>query len=76
MITWREISQMLKIFLGLASVTTQSYSPCPRQLILKKKKRVLMKELEDAYKEQGNDPNFQEEISVWDVTLEDGLNAS
>ncbi len=34
-----------------------------------------MKELEDAYKDQANDPEFQEEISVWDVTVGDGLNA-
>ena len=34
-----------------------------------------MKELEDDYKDQVNDPVFQEEISVWDVTAEDGLNA-
>ena len=34
-----------------------------------------MKELEDAYKEQMNDQDFQEEISVWDVTVGDGLNA-
>jgi hypothetical protein len=34
-----------------------------------------MKELEDAYKDQANDPELQEEISVWDVTVGDGLNA-
>ncbi len=34
-----------------------------------------MKELEDAYKDQANDPEFQEEISVWDVAVGDGLNA-
>lgn len=34
-----------------------------------------MQELEDAYKEQVNDPMFQEDISLWDVTAEDGLNA-
>jgi hypothetical protein len=34
-----------------------------------------LKELENAYKEQANDPIFQEEISVWDVTVKDGLNA-
>ncbi|MGF1575963.1 MAG: hypothetical protein ACFCU9_08465 [Cyanophyceae cyanobacterium] len=44
-------------------------------ILLKEKKRIFMKELEDAYKEQVNDPVFQEEISVWDVTAEDGLNA-
>ena len=34
-----------------------------------------MKELENAYKEQANDPEFQKEISVWDVAVGDGLNA-
>ncbi|MCY7321307.1 MAG: hypothetical protein LH660_05775 [Phormidesmis sp. CAN_BIN36] len=44
-------------------------------ILLKEKKRIFMKELEDAYKEQMNDPEFQEEISVWDVAVDDGLNA-
>jgi len=44
-------------------------------ILKKEKNRVFMKELEDAYKEQVNDPEFQEEISVWDVTVGDGLNA-
>lgn len=44
-------------------------------VLWKEKRRIFMKELEDAYKEQVNDPEFQEEISVWDVTADDGLNA-
>lgn len=44
-------------------------------ILWKEKQRIFAKELEDAYKEQANDPMFQEEISVWDVTVEDGLNA-
>jgi predicted transcriptional regulator len=44
-------------------------------ILLKEKRKIFMKELEDAYKEQVNDPVFQEEISIWDVTAEDGLNA-
>lgn len=44
-------------------------------ILWKEKRRIFMKELEDAYKEQVNDPAFQEEISIWDVTAEDGLNA-
>ncbi len=44
-------------------------------ILLREKKRVFMKELEHAYKEQANDPEFQEEISAWDVTADDGLNA-
>lgn len=34
-----------------------------------------MQELADAYKDQANDPEFQAESSVWDITMEDGLNA-
>jgi predicted transcriptional regulator len=44
-------------------------------VLLKEKSRIFMKELEDAYKEQANDLALQEEISVWDVTADDGLNA-
>ena len=44
-------------------------------ILLKEKRKIFMQELEDAYKEQVNDPIFQEEISLWDVTAEDGLNA-
>lgn len=44
-------------------------------ILWKEKRKIFMQELADAYKEQGNDPVFQEEISIWDVTAEDGLNA-
>ena len=44
-------------------------------ILWKEKRRIFMQELEDAYKEQVNDPMFQEEVSLWDVTAEDGLNA-
>ena len=37
-------------------------------------KKTFRQELEDAYKEQANDPTFQKEISLWDVTAEDCLN--
>lgn len=44
-------------------------------ILKQEKQRIFMKELEDAYIEQGNDPVFREEISLWDVATEDGLNA-
>jgi Arc/MetJ-type ribon-helix-helix transcriptional regulator len=44
-------------------------------VLWKEQQRIFMKELEDAYKDQVNDPEFQEETSVWDVTVGDGLNA-
>lgn len=44
-------------------------------ILWKEQKRILMQELEDAYIEQVNDLIVQEEISGWDVTAADGLNA-
>lgn len=56
---------------GLAS----NRSSFINEILLKEKRRIFMQELEDAYREQGTDPDFQEEISVWDVAVGDGLNA-
>lgn len=44
-------------------------------VLSQEKRRILMKELEDAYTDQANDPEFQEEITVWDIAVGDGLNA-
>jgi len=44
-------------------------------LIQKEKQRLFLKDLEDAYKEQANDPEFLEEMTIWDVTVGDGLDA-
>ncbi len=44
-------------------------------VLWKEKKRIFMTELEDAYREQSSDPEFLEEISAWDVAVDDGLNA-
>ncbi len=44
-------------------------------ILFQEKQKVFMKELEDAYKEQTSDPEFQEEISAWDIVIDDGLNA-
>ena len=44
-------------------------------ILLKEKQRILMQELAAAYAEQASDPELQSEITVWDVTAGDGLNA-
>lgn len=44
-------------------------------VLWQEKRRIFLKELEDAYKDQANDPEFQEEIPVWDIAVGDGLNA-
>lgn len=45
------------------------------KIILEEKRRILTKELENAYIDQANDPELQEEISIWDGAVGDGLNA-
>ncbi|MUL39370.1 hypothetical protein [Gloeocapsopsis dulcis] len=45
------------------------------EVLWKEKRRIFMKELEEAYKEQANDPEFLEEIAAWDVVVGDGLDA-
>ncbi|TVQ65234.1 MAG: hypothetical protein EA366_00210 [Spirulina sp. DLM2.Bin59] len=44
-------------------------------LLWQEKRRIFLQELEDAYKDQANDPEFQAEIAVWDIVVGDGLNA-
>lgn len=44
-------------------------------VLWQEKKRILMKDLADAYTDQSNDPEFQQELSMWDITAGDGLNA-
>lgn len=45
------------------------------EVLWQEKRRIFMKELEDAYKEQASDPEFQEEVAAWDIVVGDGLNA-
>ena len=54
---------------------TSNRSSFINNILRQEKRRIFMKELEDAYKDQANDPELQQEISVWDVTVGDGLNA-
>jgi len=61
--------------LNFVDSRTNNRSSFINNILLKEKKRIFIKELADAYKEQANDPTFQAEISVWDITVTDGLNA-
>jgi hypothetical protein len=42
------------------------------EILSKQKKRQLLQELANAYTELANDSEYQSEIYLWDVTLEDG----
>lgn len=45
------------------------------EILRQEKHKILMEKLANAYEEQANDPEFQEEIAVWDMTASDGLDA-
>jgi hypothetical protein len=44
-------------------------------VLWQEKQRFFIKELAEAYEDQANDPEFQKEVSAWDVVASDGLNA-
>jgi metal-responsive CopG/Arc/MetJ family transcriptional regulator len=55
--------------------SSQNRSQFINQILSQAKKRQGLKELEDAYTELANDPEYQAEIKLWDVTVGDGLDA-
>jgi metal-responsive CopG/Arc/MetJ family transcriptional regulator len=55
--------------------SSQNRSQFINEILSQAKKRQGLKELEDAYTELANDPEYQAEIKLWDVTVGDGLDA-
>jgi metal-responsive CopG/Arc/MetJ family transcriptional regulator len=55
--------------------SSQNRSQFINEILSQAKKRQGLKELEDAYTELANDPEYQAEIKLWDVTAGDGLDA-
>jgi metal-responsive CopG/Arc/MetJ family transcriptional regulator len=55
--------------------SSQNRSQFINDILAKAKKSQLLKELEDAYTELANDPGYQAEIDLWDVTVGDGIDA-
>jgi metal-responsive CopG/Arc/MetJ family transcriptional regulator len=45
------------------------------QILSQAKKTKLLKELADAYTELANNPEYQAETKLWDVTVGDGIDA-
>ena len=54
---------------------TNNRSAYINQLLLEKEREQLQEELRQAYREQNQDPEFQQSIEDWDVTIGDGLDA-
>lgn len=54
---------------------TNNRSAYINQLLLEKEREQLKEELRQAYREQNKDPEFQQSVKDWDVTVGDGLDA-
>lgn len=55
--------------------SSQNRSQFINAILSKEKKRQFLQELENAYTELANDPEYQSEIELWDVTVGDGIDA-
>jgi metal-responsive CopG/Arc/MetJ family transcriptional regulator len=55
--------------------SSQNRSQFINDILAKAKKSQLLKELEDAYTELANDPGYQAEIDLWEITVGDGIDA-
>lgn len=52
---------------------TNNRSAYINQMLLDKEREQLEAELRQAYREQNRDPEFQQSIKDWDMTVGDGL---
>lgn len=55
--------------------SSQNRSQFINEILSREKKRQFLRELENAYTELANDPEYQAEIELWDVTVGDGIDA-
>jgi metal-responsive CopG/Arc/MetJ family transcriptional regulator len=55
--------------------SSQNRSQFINKILSKEKKRQFLRELENAYTELANDPEYQAETELWDVTVGDGIDA-
>jgi metal-responsive CopG/Arc/MetJ family transcriptional regulator len=55
--------------------SSQNRSQFINEILSKAKKSQLLKELEAAYTELADDPEYQAEIKLWEVTVGDGIDA-
>lgn len=53
---------------------TDNRSAYINNLLLEKQREQLEEKLRQAYREQNQDPEFQQSINDWDITVGDGLN--
>lgn len=61
-----------RVFEFLKQVTNNR-SAYINNLLLEKEREQLQEKLKQAYREQNQDPEFQQSIKDWDITVGDGL---
>ncbi len=55
--------------------SSQNRSQFINEILSQAKKNQLLKDLADAYTELANNPEYQAETKLWDVTVGDGIDA-
>jgi metal-responsive CopG/Arc/MetJ family transcriptional regulator len=55
--------------------SSQNRSQFINEILSQAKKSQLLKDLADAYTELAEDPEYQAELKLWDVTVGDGIDA-
>ncbi len=55
--------------------SSQNRSQFINEILSREKKRRCLQELADAYTELANNPEYQAEIELWNVTVGDGIDA-
>ena len=55
--------------------SSQNRSQFINEILSQAKKNQLLKDLADAYTELANNPEYQAETRLWDVTVGDGIDA-
>jgi metal-responsive CopG/Arc/MetJ family transcriptional regulator len=55
--------------------SSQNRSQFINEILSKEQKRRFLEELKAAYTELAQDPDYQSETELWDVTVGDGIDA-
>jgi metal-responsive CopG/Arc/MetJ family transcriptional regulator len=55
--------------------SSQNRSQFINEILAKENKRRLLQQIENAYTELANSPEYQAEVDLWDITVGDGIDA-
>jgi metal-responsive CopG/Arc/MetJ family transcriptional regulator len=55
--------------------SSQNRSQFINEILAKENKRRLLQEIENAYTELADNPEYKSEVELWDITVGDGIDA-